>query len=156
MSKPRRRHFVLASVAGLALVGALISPTSALAGKGKREGKGKHSKVERLCEQIACTEAQAAGIAQIFQQLHADIKPDREAIRELRQQLASQWRSDQPDERELAKLADKIAAHQRNVADRRMEAMLELHGLLTPIQREQVAEHLLSRSHHKRATITSR
>jgi Spy/CpxP family protein refolding chaperone len=146
MSK-QRRHFVLASLVGLALVGALISPTSALAGKGK--GKG-HAKIDRLCEQIACTEAQAGDIAQIFEQLRTDSKPDREAIRELRQQLASEWKAERPDELELAKLADKIAAHERNVADRRMEAMLELHGLLTPIQREKVADHLLSRGHHKR------
>jgi Spy/CpxP family protein refolding chaperone len=145
----QRRHLILASLAGLALVGALLHPASALAGKGKGKGKG-HAKIDRLCEQIACTETQAHDIEQVLQQLRVDGKPDREAIRELRQQIASEWKTDRPDERNLAKLADKIAAHERNLADRRMEAMLELHGLLTASQREQVAEHLLDRGHHKR------
>jgi Spy/CpxP family protein refolding chaperone len=143
------RRFILASLAGVVLVGALISPIPALAGKGKGKGKG-HAKLDRMCEQLACTETQARDIEQIFEQLHVDSKPEREAIRELRRQLASEWKTDQPDERTLAKLADKIAAHERNVADRRMEAMLELHGLLTAVQREQVAEHLLEAGHHKR------
>jgi Spy/CpxP family protein refolding chaperone len=143
------RRFILASLAGVVLVGALISPIPALAGKGKGKGKG-HAKLDRMCEQLACTETQARDIEQIFEQLHVDSKPEREAIRELRRQLASEWKTDQPDERELAKLADKIAAHERNLADRRMEAMLELHGLLTAVQREQVAEHLLAAGHRKR------
>ena len=143
----QRRHFVLASLASLTLVGALVIPTSVFAGKGK--GKG-HAKIDRLCEQIACTKTQAHDIEQVFKQLRADSKSDREAIRELRQQMANEWKTDRPDERELAKLAEKIAAHEHNLADRRMEAMLELHGLLTASQRELVAEHLLERSHHKR------
>jgi Spy/CpxP family protein refolding chaperone len=150
MSKQPHR-FILASLAGVVLVGALISPISAFAGKEKGKGKGKgHAMLDRMCEQLACTETQARDIEQIFEQLHVDSKPDREAIRELRQQLANEWKTDQPDEPKLAKLADKIAAHERNVADRRMEAMLELHGLLTATQREQVAEHLLRAGHGKR------
>jgi Spy/CpxP family protein refolding chaperone len=143
------RRFILASLAGVVLVGALISPIPALAGKGKGKGKG-HAKLDRMCEQLACTETQARDIEQIFEQLRVDSKPEREAIRELRRQLTSEWKTDQPDERELAKLADKIAAHERNLADRRMEAMLELHGLLTAVQREQVAEHVLAAGHRKR------
>lgn len=145
------RRLILASLAGLVLVGAMLSPLPALAGKGKGNGKGQgHAKIDRMCEQIACTEAQAQDIEQIFKQLHVDSKSDREAIRELRKQLASEWTTERPDERKLASLAEKIAAHERNVADRRMEAMLELHGLLTPIQREQIAEHLLKAGQRKR------
>jgi Spy/CpxP family protein refolding chaperone len=142
----KHRH-VLTSLAGLAFVGALLVPVAGFAGKGKHKG---HAKLDRLCEQIACTEAQATGIEQVFEQLHADIKPDREAIRELRQQLATEWKTDRPDELELAKLAEQVAAHERNVADRRMEAMLELHALLTPGQREQLADHLLKLGHRER------
>jgi Spy/CpxP family protein refolding chaperone len=146
-SRPRR--FILASLAGVVLVGALISPIAALAGKGKGKEKAR-AKLDRMCEQIACTEAQARDIEQIFEQLRVDSKPDREAIRELRRQLASEWKTEQPDERKLTKLAEKIAAHERNVTDRRMEAMLELHELLTAVQREQIAEQLLSRGHRER------
>jgi Spy/CpxP family protein refolding chaperone len=143
------RRFTLGSLAGVVLLGALINPIPALAGKGKGKGKG-HAKLDRICEQIGCTETQAGDIEQIFEQLHADTKPERQAIRELRQQLASEWKTDRPDETKLAKLAEQVAAHERNVADRRMEAMLELHAVLSPTQREQVAEHLLEAGHKLR------
>lgn len=152
-ARPQPRRFILASLAGLVLVGAMLSPLPALAGKDKDKGKGKghgHAKIERMCEKIACTEDQAQDIEQIFKQLHIDSKSDREAIQELRKQLASEWTSDKPDELELASLTEKIDAHERNVSDRRMEAMLELHALLTPAQREQIAEHLLKAGQRKR------
>src|SRR5689334_22212482 len=132
MSKLRRRT-IFTSLAGLAFAGSLLAPAASFAGKGKGKGHGQ-DKLDRMCEAITCTDAQAKGIEQIFEQLHADIRPHREAIRELRVQMASEWKNDKPDERKLAKLADKVAAHERNMADRRMEAYLELHDLLTPEQ----------------------
>lgn len=136
----QRRRFILTSAVSLALAGTLLSPAPVFAGKGK--GKGR-AKIEKLCEQISCSEDQARQITQVFEQLHIDVKPEREAIRELREQLATQWKRDRPDEAELAKLADKIGAHERNIADRRMDAMLELHALLSAEQRAKVAERLL-------------
>ena len=149
MLKLRRRH-ILTSLASLAIVGALLVPTASFAGKGKHAGKGHKGKemLDRMCEQISCTEAQAKDIEQVFKALHTDIKPDREAVRELRQQIATEWKSDKPDERKLASLADKIEAHERNMSDRRLEAMLELHSMLTPEQREQLADKLLKIGRH--------
>ena len=140
MKRPRRRRFILACVTSLTLTGALACPNLAQAGKGdkkankagkadKRKAKGQH-KIDKLCERIGCSEKQASEIGMVFKQLHLDIKPDREAIRELRKQLASEWKAAKPDERKLTKIADKVAAHERNIADRTMEAMLELHPIL--------------------------
>lgn len=135
----------------MTLAGALLSPAFAEAGKGKgdesaRSGKagkagkaGKRgAKLAKLCERIGCSDEQAADIRVVLQQMRADIKPDREAIRELRGQLAAEWKRAKPDERKLAKIVEQIGAHERNIADRRMEAMLELHPILTPEQREEV------------------
>ena len=140
MNHARRRHFILACVTSLTLAGALISPELAHAGKGG--GKGE-AKITKLCESIGCTQKQAETMRTVMKQMHLDIKPDREAIRDLRGQMASEWKSDKPDERKLARLADKIAAHERNIADRRLEAMLELHPILSAEQREAVAARLL-------------
>lgn len=123
--------------AGLALAGVLLTPAVATA------GKGGEAKLDRMCSQISCTEQQHDAIARVFKQMRQDIKADRTAIRELREQMADEWQKPKVDELELAKLADKVAAHERNVADRRLEAMLELHAILTPEQREQVADQLL-------------
>jgi Spy/CpxP family protein refolding chaperone len=119
----------------------LLIPTVAVAGEG-REGRG-HAKLDRVCEQIACNEQQREDIARVFTQLRKDIKLDREAIRELRKQMADEWLADEPDERALARLAEKISAHERNIADRQLESMLELHAILSPEQRKQVAAQLM-------------
>lgn len=142
MFKARRRRFLLTSAASLALAASLLSPAVAEAGKDKSKGKAK-AKIERLCQEIGCSASQKTDIAQVFKQMHMDIKPDREAIRDLRKQLATEWKQAKPDERKLARIADKIAAHERNIADRRMEAMLELHPMLSPEQREVMADHLM-------------
>ncbi len=137
------------SLAGLALAGLLLTPQLAVAGKGQGPGGQGKAKLERMCEQIACTDDQRDDIARVFKQMRQDIKPDREAIAQLRSELASEWKRAKPDAGKLAKLGDKIAAHERNVADRRLEAMLELHAILTPSQREQIAAHLLERRRDK-------
>jgi Spy/CpxP family protein refolding chaperone len=128
----------------LALFVGLAAPRSSFAG----EGRGA-AKLERVCAQITCSEAQREDLARVFEQLRRDIRGDREAIEQLRAELAERWREPEPDARALTKLSEKIAAHERNITDRRLEAMLEIHDLLTPAQRDQVADLLLA-SHARR------
>lgn len=123
-------------VSGLVLASTLLLP-----GLAQAEPPGGHGrKLERVCEQLSCTEQQERDIQAVFEQLRIDSKQDREAIRTLHEQLAAEWVKDKPDEKAMAKLHDKIAAHERNLADRRHEAMMELHALLSPEQRKQAAE----------------
>jgi Spy/CpxP family protein refolding chaperone len=133
------------TVTVLSLAGLLLFPALAVAGKGR-----EHAKLDRMCEQISCSEQQREDIARVFKQLHQDIKADRDAVRELRKQMANEWIADKPDEQALAQLADKVAAHERNIADRRLEAALEIHALLSPEQRKQVAERLMKARDGKR------
>jgi Spy/CpxP family protein refolding chaperone len=130
-------RIVTARFAALSLAGLLVLPALAFAGKGH-----EHARLERMCEQLSCTEQQREELARVFKQMHQDSKLDREAIRDLRKQMADEWLADRPDEQALARLADKVAAHERNIADRRLEAMLEVHALLSPEQRKQFVEHL--------------
>ena len=108
---------------------------AAAEGGGRGEGP-----LQRVCEHIECTDDQEVAIRDVFVQARIDSKDDHEAIRELRRQIADEWVKDAVDEAKLDKLHDRIATHERNIADRRHEAMLELHDLLTPAQREQVVE----------------
>ncbi|MCA9681260.1 MAG: hypothetical protein KC457_03625 [Myxococcales bacterium] len=125
-----KRPFVSA-ITGFVLVASLFAPTLARADKG--DG---HRKLDRVCEQITCSEQQKQDIARIFEQMHVDLEVDREAIESLRKQLATEWVKDRPNQRTLDKLADDIAAHERNIADRRMAAMMEQHALLSAEQRK--------------------
>lgn len=137
---PRAALPPFATLTGLALAAALFVPALAHAGKGDR-GPGKRA--AKMCEAIDCSDQQEREIAQVFQQMRTDVQVDRKAIAELREQMASEWQKNQPSEATLEKLATKIAAHERNIADRRLEGMLELHGLLSPEQRRAVAKHVM-------------
>lgn len=107
-------------------------------------GKGR-GPLQRVCEQIECSAEQEVAVRDVFVQARIDSKSDHEAIRELRREIADEWVKDQLDEAKIAKLHERIASHERNIADRQHEAMLELHDVLTAEQREAVvallAEH---------------
>ncbi|MFV8748941.1 Spy/CpxP family protein refolding chaperone [Nannocystaceae bacterium ST9] len=124
-----------------------IATSLLLSGDALAEGKGGHGRLAKVCEHIECSEQQDRDIRQVFEQMRIDVKPDRDAIRELRDQIAAEWVKDQPDEAKLAKLADKLAKHERNIADRHHEAMMELHDLLDAAQREQVVAMMAERGH---------
>lgn len=139
-----RRPFAIGFTA-LTLSAAIgFAPSIAEAKKGKAKAK-----IDKVCAEISCTEDQKKEVAQIFEQLHMDIKPDKQALKDLRKQLAREWAKAKPSERTLASLTNKIAAHERNIADRKLEAMLELHPVLSAEQREVIADKLLARGRKK-------
>lgn len=119
----------------------VVLPGSASAGEG-------HERLAKVCEHIQCSDQQERAIGQVFEQMRIDVKPDREAVRELRGQIAQEWQKDKPDEAKLTKLQDRVASHERNIADRHHEAMMELHDLLDAAQREQIVA--LLAKHHKK------
>ena len=136
----RRRHIL--PILGLAL-GLSFAPGLAHAKKGKGGGK-----LDKICAEIGCSADQKREIGEVFKQMKIDIKSDRTALKELKKQLAAEWIEDKPSERKIASLSAKMAAHERNIADRRLEAMTELHGLLDAEQRAKVAERLMKRGRH--------
>ena len=136
----RRRHIL--PILGLAL-GLSFAPGLAHAKKGKGGGK-----LDKICAEIGCSADQKREIGEVFEQMKIDIKSDRTALKELKKQLAAEWIEDKPSERKIASLSAKMAAHERNIADRKLEAMIELHGLLDAKQRAKVAEQLMKRGKH--------
>ena len=136
----RRRH--LLPVLTLAL-GLSLAPGLAHAKKGKGGGK-----LDKICAEIGCSADQKREIGEVFKQMKIDVESDRKALKDLKKQLAAEWVKDKPSERVLASLSAKMAAHERNIADRKLEAMIELHGLLDAEQRAKVAEQLMKRGKH--------
>lgn len=133
-SSPRRT--LVTGLTSLAIAGALFVPLAAQARGPGDDGK----RVDKVCKELSCTSQQRSEIKQVFEQMRIDVKTDRQTIRTLRKQLADEWVKDRPDEAAMAKLHDQIAAHERNIADRRHDAMMELHALLSADQRVKFAE----------------
>ncbi|NVB40761.1 periplasmic heavy metal sensor [Pseudenhygromyxa sp. WMMC2535] len=147
MSKqlPRRRTTLLASFAGVALAATLLVPGLAKADP----GKGADAQAERICEEASCTSTQRKQVKNIFDDLHDDVKPHRNAIEKLRKQIANEWAKSSPSKSKLRNYADKIANHERDIGRERVEAMMKLHNVLNASQRKKVADDVMQGHGHK-------
>lgn len=110
-----------------------------------RRGKRAHKDpAERLCAKLECSDEQATQISELFAK-HRDARKGDEGEREARKaardeaqgKLAAAFRADDFDASVLGEL------HQKRDPEAHLDAavrfMAELHGILTPEQREQLA-----------------
>ena len=93
-----------------------------------------------MCRKLECTDAQKTELRAIFSEMREDAKGDREAIERLRDQMAAEFAKDVPDEKKLQQLQTQISVHHAELASRRLDAMLEVHGALDASQREKLIE----------------
>lgn len=126
---------------------ALTLGLSSTALAGPPEGRG--GKLGKVCQKIECSDDQKTELKQIHKEMRTDAKSDREAIRELHKQMAAEWVKSAPNEKVLDRIQAKIAVHEANIADRRMDMMLELHAVLSPEQRKAFAK-LMAERHGKK------
>ena len=68
-----------------------------------------------------------------FQMLHADHQPTHDAI-------MNEWKSATPDAAKLHALVDARADEMRKLAHEAVDAGIEVHGILTPEQREKLTK----------------
>ncbi len=136
----RQRLAAPFAVAGLALTALAASPAQAAPpeDRARRDGHG-------MCERIKCTDDQREEMKQVRRELGTDLEADRQAIKELQSQIAAEFAKDKPDEKKMKRLYAKVDQHRDNMRDRTHDAMMELHALLTPEQRKQVADAMAKR-----------
>lgn len=131
----RKSRILLSAIGAVALLGvggaALAKPDAARGADGKRGD---------LCAKLGCTDTQREQLRAVMTELRADGKADRAAIERLHQQLAAEFAKDKPDEAAMRSIQAKIGAHQAQLEERRLDAMLEVHALLDAKQRAAMAE----------------
>lgn len=139
--QPRRTWFAAIAAAPLIAGLTLTSLGAGAAGPGKGgpgfEGRGFGA---RMCAHLECTDTQKEQLRAVMKEMREDIKPDREAIRDLRKKMGEEFAKEKPSEKQLRSLQAQIAKHHGEIADRRLDAMLEVHGLLDAEQRKKLAE----------------
>jgi Spy/CpxP family protein refolding chaperone len=101
---------------------------------GDRQGRG-----EKVCERLACSDAQKAQIKQIREVVKTKVAGEKTAIRELRKQIAAEYRKDKLDQARLGDLYRQLDARRSTVESARRAAKAQIHGLLTPEQRTKFA-----------------
>lgn len=125
----------------MALVGSIVLALTALAvtataGPGKR---GHGGGLARAIDGLELDAETRTSIDDILAAARSDREGRREVVREARQEMRALLASDASDEAILAQ-ADTLAALKAEVHDARLATLLEVRALLTPDQRQVLAE----------------
>jgi periplasmic protein CpxP/Spy len=99
-------------------------------------------RLSKMLDEVQATDAQRQQITAIKDKVLADGKALRAAHQGSRQQLLALWKSDQPDAAQVHALVDARADAMKKFADEVADAMLQVHGILTPDQRAKVSAKL--------------
>jgi len=95
-------------------------------------------RVDDMLDDVKATDTQRQQIRAIADRLLADGKALHAGHDEVRDQLLALWQSDQPDASQVHAVVDARAASMKAFADEVADAVLQVHGILTPEQRAQV------------------
>jgi Spy/CpxP family protein refolding chaperone len=99
-----------------------------------------------MLDSVQATPEQRAQLQQIFSAARADLKAQHEQGRALREQARALWTQPTVDARQAETLRQQLQAQQDEASKRRMQAMLEASRVLTPAQRQQLAQRAAERA----------
>ncbi|MDO9072231.1 MAG: Spy/CpxP family protein refolding chaperone [Rubrivivax sp.] len=106
-------------------------------------GGGRH--IGQMLKAVDATAEQRAQIKQIMEAARADMGPQREAGRQLRQQGQALFAQPTVDARAVEALRQQMLAQHDQASQRMMQVMLEVSRVLTPEQRKTLAERMSQR-----------
>ncbi|WP_430422981.1 Spy/CpxP family protein refolding chaperone [Methylibium petroleiphilum] len=101
--------------------------------------------LERLLDSVKATDAQRSQIRQIAQAAAADLKAQREAGRDLREQQARLFTQPTVDAQAVEVLRQQMVAQHDQASRRMSQALLDASRVLTVEQRVQLAERMKAR-----------
>lgn len=105
-------------------------------------------RVEKMLDDVQATPAQRQQILALKDKLVADGKALHASHADTRTRLLALWNADQPDPAQVHALVDGRADAMKAFADEVADAVLQVHGLLTPAQRAQIGEKLQQHLQH--------
>jgi periplasmic protein CpxP/Spy len=113
-------------------------------GQGPMTGMGGPG-VERMLDSVDATEAQRAQIAKIMETARTEMAGQREAGQALRAQMMNLFAQPTVDAVAVEALRKQMQAHREVGSQRMTQAMVEASQVLTPEQRQQMAERMTQR-----------
>jgi Spy/CpxP family protein refolding chaperone len=99
-------------------------------------------RLTKMLDTVQATDAQRQQITAIKDKVLADGKALRATHQATRQQLLALWKSDQPDAAQVHALVDARADGMKKFADEVADAMVQVHGILTPAQRAKISDQI--------------
>ena len=118
--------------------------------KAEREGRGGADRGERgerkfrgatkLCRRLKCDESQDEPLKEIISTFKDKKRAADKEIREQRKLFAEAYGADEVDDTKMREAEAAILAQRKATIDAAHEGLIELHGLLSPEQRESLAK----------------
>jgi len=110
--------------------------------------------LDRMLDSVKATDAQRAQIKQITQAAAADLKAQREAGKALHEQALTLFTQPTVDANAAESLRQKLLSQHDQASKRMLQAMLDISRVLTPEQRQQLAQRLqqrreMAQRHHR-------
>lgn len=99
-------------------------------------------RLDDLLDDVHATDAQRQQIGALKDRLVADGKALHASHGEARKELLAQWQAEQPDAAKVHALVQARADSMKRFGDELADAVLQVHGLLTPEQRAVVTKKL--------------
>jgi periplasmic protein CpxP/Spy len=100
------------------------------------------NRLEDMLDDVKATDAQRQQIHAIVDKVVADGKALHASHADARSQLLAQWQADQPNAVQVHSIVDARADSMKKFADEVADAVLQVHGILTPDQRAIVTKKL--------------
>ncbi len=97
-------------------------------------------RVNDVLDDLDATPDQRTRIDAVKDRLLADAQKARAGHEEVHAALLGEWKADAPDAKKLHALVDERIEALRGMAHEAVDAGVEVHGILTPAQREKVAK----------------
>ena len=120
------------------LLGTLVA-FGAPAGEGMPPGEGGFLG-PGLCRRLECTAVQEQQMTEIVAAHRAEVATDRAELQRLRAEMAAELAGAELDLEKLRRLQTQRSVVQAKMAQARLQSMIEVHGMLTPAQRQTWAE----------------
>ncbi len=156
MGRSRLRLMSLATLATLAvaLTGALLAaaapPVQAQPAAHHRMGPGMAGDpmmAGRWLDSVGASADQKTRVQDILKTAHDDLQQQHEGDRDLRQQLMALLAAPQVDAGAAEGVRQKMQARHDVASKRRLQALLDAGAVLTPEQRQKMAEQMKARGH---------
>lgn len=114
-------------------------------GMGMGMGMGAPRHLERMLDAVSATPEQRTQIRQIAQAARADVQTQHETGRALREQGVTLFTQPTVDARAAEALRQQMLAQHDQASKRMLQAMLDVSAVLTPEQRQTLAERMAQR-----------
>lgn len=126
-------------------IGSAASMTAFAHGHGGHAMAGSQKHIARMLDSVNATEAQRTQVKQIVDAATADMKATREASKGLREQQMALFTQPTVDANAVEALRKQMLAEHDLSSQRMVQAMLEVSRVLTPEQRQKLAETMKAR-----------